>query len=268
VADLSPLVRDAGAGWLIFRDSELLVRLEGERAGLLRLEAGEPLPLPVGEGQEVGVQDGVAWFSAETPPHTLPPVGTTFVSLRRLYGLLDAAAFALVVRARQMLTWATTHRFCGRCGTPTETVADETAKSCPACGLVRWPRLDPAVIVAVRRGDRLLLARNRRHPNGFYSVLAGFVEPGETLEQAVVREVQEETGITVGNLRYFGSQSWPWPHSLMVGFSADYMAGEIVVQDTELVSADWFSADALPPFPPPPSIAHALITAFRNPGIT
>ena len=145
-----------------------------------------------------------------------------------------------------------------------EDMPDERAKRCPACGLVNYPRLSPAVIVAVIKGDQILLARNKRFRAPFYSVLAGFVEPGETLEQCVQREIHEEVGLSVKNIRYFGSQPWPFPNSLMIGFVADYAGGEIAVDNSELMEAGWFSAESLPVLPSPISIAWQLIDWFAK----
>jgi NAD+ diphosphatase len=138
----------------------------------------------------------------------------------------------------------------------------ERAKKCPLCGLVNYPRIAPAVIVLVTRGDEVLLARANNFPAAFYSTLAGFVEPGETLEEAVRREVGEEVGITLDNIKYFGSQPWPYPHSLMIGFTADYAGGDIQVDGRELSDAAWFTRDNMPQIPPKLSIARSLIESY------
>ena len=153
--------------------------------------------------------------------------GFQLKGLRETFGQLEEELIWIAGRANQLVDWSRNHQFCGQCGHPTEDKSEERAKICPACGLVNYPRLSPAVIMAVVRGDRLLLASNKRFKSGFYSVLAGFVEPGETLEECVAREIKEEVGISVKNIRYFGSQPWPFPNSLMVGFLADYAGGEI-----------------------------------------
>jgi NAD+ diphosphatase len=140
--------------------------------------------------------------------------------------------------------------------------ADERAKVCTACGWVVFPRMSPAVIVAVTRGERILLARSPRFPEKFYSVLAGFVEPGESLEECVQREVKEEVGLELKHIRYVGSQPWPFPNSLMIGFTADYAGGEMTIDGLEIVEADWFRADDLPRIPPRPTIARQLIDGF------
>jgi NAD+ diphosphatase len=185
-----------------------------------------------------------------------------FLPLMGLWGRLDEQRWTIAGRAVQLIEWARTHRYCGRCGTATEPMDGERARRCPGCGLLAFPRLAPAVIVLIRRGDEVLLARGRTFPVPMYSCLAGFVEPGETLEQAVRREVREEVGVEVGSVRYFGSQPWPFPHSLMVGFTAEWESGDIVIDESEIVDAQWFTADSMPMIPPGMSIARTLIDAW------
>jgi len=158
--------------------------------------------------------------------------------------------------------WDQNRRFCGKCGGPTEDKVDERAKYCARCDLINYPRLSPAVIVAILKGDQILLARNKRFRMSMYSVLAGFVEPGETLEACVEREVHEEVGIAVKNIRYFGSQPWPFPNSLMIGFVAEYAGGQITIDDREIAEAGWFSRSNLPQIPSSISIARRLIDWF------
>ena len=184
------------------------------------------------------------------------------LGLRAFHGAVDETVFGVGARAVQIIEWAATHRFCGRCATPTERTPGERAMRCPACGLSAYPRIAPAIIVLVRRGDRALLAHGSRFPLPFYSTLAGFVEAGESAEETLVREVKEEVGIDVGDLRYFGSQSWPFPHSLMLGFFAEWKSGEIRCEPSEILDAKWFEAGSLPMIPPPMSISRRLIDAW------
>jgi NAD+ diphosphatase len=181
--------------------------------------------------------------------------------LRHIHGRLGMDAFALAGRAVQLLDWQRNHHYCGRCGAATQKLPDQFAMSCPACGLLAYPRLSPAVMVLVQRGDQLLLARGAHFPAGMFSALAGFVEPGETLEQCAVREVREEVGIAIANLRYFDSQPWPFPNSLMVAYFAEYAGGELRPDPAEIEAAGWFRADGLPTLPGPISIARQLIDA-------
>ena len=195
--------------------------------------------------------------------HNAPaPSGFEFSGLRELFGRLDDQSMAMAGRAVQIVAWARTHQYCGQCGTPTQPRPSERALACPSCGLLSFPRLSPAIIVGIERGDQLLLAHNRRFPKGRYSIIAGFVEPGETLEEAVEREVEEEVGIRIRDIEYFASQPWPFPNSLMLGFTAKYAGGEICLNDGELSHADWFSADNLPDLPTSISISRHLIDAF------
>jgi NAD+ diphosphatase len=185
-----------------------------------------------------------------------------FEGLRQVYGRLDEDLFWIAARAVQIIDWDKTHRFCGQCGVPLKIKTTERAKECPQCGLLHFPRLAPAIIVLVERGNELLLARSRHFMPGMYSVLAGFVEPGESLEEAVVREVKEEVGIEIKDIKYFGSQPWPFPHSLMIGFTATYAGGGISLDDEEIEKADWFTMDSLPHIPGKISIARKLIDWF------
>jgi NAD+ diphosphatase len=176
-----------------------------------------------------------------------PPDGLTAVGLRELFSRADGPHVAMAGRASQTLDWWFGHAYCGRCGQPTAPHEKEMARACPGCGALHFPRINPAVITLLHRGDdEVLLASDRRFRPGFFALLAGFVEPGETLEQAVAREVREEVGLEVEDLRYFGSQSWPFPSQLMVGFFARYRSGEIRVQEDELTEARWFRLDELP----------------------
>ena len=188
--------------------------------------------------------------------------GFSAVGLRSLLGRTSPALFYLAGRALQVVDWHSTHQYCGRCGTRMELHAADRAMKCPSCGLTNYPRISPSIIVLVTRGDEMLLARNAAWPSGMYSTLAGFVEPGESIEQTVHREVMEEVGLAVDNLQYFGSQSWPFPNSLMLGFHATYAGGDIVCQPEEIADAQWFTAATLPQTPPRTAISGWLIQEF------
>lgn len=258
---LAPPQAAAGPIWVFaFRRRELLVPLEGPFGPLERLEA---LGLPALRTQYLGVFDERQCWSVELAPATEPPPGMEFRDLRALYGRLELRLHEVAAHAVQIVEWDRTHQFCGACGTPTRTAEHERARTCPECGLGQFPRLSPAVIVSVERGDEILLGRSRGFPPGIYSVLAGFVEPGESVEDAVRREVYEESGILVDAIRYFGSQPWPYPNSLMLGFQADYAGGEIRLSDAELEDAGWYRFDSMPRlFPGNVSIAQWLIRDF------
>ena len=188
-----------------------------------------------------------------------------FVDLRMLWGSVDEATWIVAGRAVQLVEWQRTHQFCGRCGVPTDDAPGERARRCPSCGLLAYPRLAPAVIMLVERDDgRALLARNAMFPPGIFSCLSGFVEPGETLEHAVRREVREEVGLEVGDVDFRGSQPWPFPHQLMVGFGARYESGEINLDEQEIAEAHWFTPVEAPVFPTTMSIAGRLIEEWRH----
>ena len=191
-----------------------------------------------------------------------PPGDHGFHELFPLFGQLPDDHFAIAGRAVQIVEWDRTHRYCGGCGEPTVDEPRERAKRCTACGQLAFPRISPAVIVRISRGNEILLAHGTRFPEAYYSVLAGFVEPGESLEETVAREVREEVGVEVQNIRYFGSQPWPFPNSLMVGFTAEYAGGDLAPDPREIADVRWFSVDDLPHIPPPVSIARWLIDAF------
>lgn len=183
--------------------------------------------------------------------------------LMALHASVSEAEWIVAGRAVQLITWRRTHRFCGACGGETQEVPGERATRCPACRIMNFPRLAPAVITLITRDDgRALLARNANFPIPMFSCLAGFVEPGETLEQAVARETKEEVGIDVHRIRYQSSQPWPFPHSLMIGFRAEWAGGDIEVDGVEIAEAAWFSVDDLPPIPPRLSIARTLIDGW------
>lgn len=189
------------------------------------------------------------------------PDGWQATALRAAMMKLPAELAALAGRAAQVLEWDRSHRFCGACAHPTAIKPGERARHCPSCGQLAYPRLSPAMMALVVRDRELLLARSPNFPPGVYSALAGFVEPGESVEECVAREVAEEVGVKVGATRYFGSQSWPFPHSLMLAFVAEWRSGDIVRQESEIEDARWFALDDLPLLPPNLSIAGRLIRA-------
>jgi NAD+ diphosphatase len=248
--------------WFVCRPGEILVSVENPAA----LPTGHDIDdIGVGSIRRhfLGLFDGQPCWSVEPDPDGTLPDSLTYLGLRGLYGQVPDELFALAGRAIQTVEWAATHRFCGRCASETVTVPGERAVRCPACGLVNYPRLSPAVIVLVERDGRALLAQGANFTNGMHSTLAGFVEPGETLEEAVRREIFEEVGVHVDGIRYFGSQPWPFPHSLMIGFTAQYAGGEIDPDPNEIAAAGWFLPTALPPVTPSKlSIARQLIDDF------
>ncbi|HUP97812.1 MAG TPA: NAD(+) diphosphatase [Usitatibacter sp.] len=243
-----------------FRGGELLVREEDAALPDARVVAG--LSIEPSNIYPVGMLDGVYCRTAWLPADAVAPAGYAFKGLRSLFSRLDDATIAVAGRAFQIADWARTHRFCGACGKPMTVAPGERAMKC-ACGHVAYPRISPAMMTLVRRGDSILLARNVAVPaGGRMSALAGFLEPGESVEDAIHREVREEVGLEVKDVRYFGSQSWPFPNSLMIAFTAEYAGGDIVVDPAEIAEARWFGpGEPLPELSPRFSISRALIDA-------
>ncbi|WP_439102394.1 NAD(+) diphosphatase [Congregibacter sp.] len=180
-------------------------------------------------------------------------------SLYQLLGRVDDGVFALAGRAAQLLDWQRDHRFCGRCGQQMQIADGERAMACGSCKTLLYPRISPCVIMLITRGDEMLLARNARFPRPMYSSLAGFIEAGESAEDTLRREVREEVGVEVAEIEYFGSQSWPFPNQLMLGYFAEYASGDITPDLDEIAEANWYHPNDLPPVPPPSSIAGQLI---------
>jgi NAD+ diphosphatase len=247
--------------WFAFRSDRMLV-LEDAPVRVPLAGSPDELGLDVLFRLEIGEIGGCACWAVEVGTDARPPEGMVFEDLRTLFYKVDEEFFRMAGRAKQIVGWHATHRFCGRCGGETKPAQGELAMRCTRCGMMHFPRLSPAAIVLVRRGDRILLAHSPGFPPGLYSVLAGFVEPGESIEEAVVREVREEVGIEVTNVRYFGSQPWPFPNSLMIGFTADYTGGDLAPQPGEIEDAGWYTVDDLPQLPPKISIARAMIDDF------
>lgn len=246
--------------WFIVHPSGLVVREEGDQVFLPRDEELSFFGLLQESSHYLGQKDDAHAFAISF--EDMLPSGYVAKGLRSFFGVFDDETFWISARAVQISEWASTHRFCGRCATPTVRIKEERAMRCPSCNHITYPRISPAIIVLIRRGEEALLARGARFPRPFYSTLAGFCEVGETLEETLQREVKEEVGIEVKNIRYFGSQPWPFPHSLMIGFFAEYAGGELTLNTEEILDAKWFSADNLPMIPPGLSIARKLIDTW------
>jgi NAD+ diphosphatase len=252
---------DPGPGpgrWYLVNESEVLVGPDGE------IPSAPPADLVTTSPLYMGTFEGRHCWAVGVGRDLALPDGYRWEHLRSMGQRIPREEWMLAGRAVQLVAWLDTHRFCGRCGHATVLASGERATRCPNCGLTNFPRLAPAVIVLVHRGDQVLLGQGRNFTGRMFSALAGFVEPGETLEEAAIREVKEETGVDIADLTYFDSQPWPFPHSLMIGFHARWVGGDIVVQPSEIVEARWFSANGLPELPPPLSIARRLIESWLN----
>jgi NAD+ diphosphatase len=256
------LPAEGPAYWLLFSGDELLLAeseplrlLEGTTRRLELVEASEP--------QLLGMLDDLPVMFAALDPAAPPPPGLRAIGLRAVLAQADAELSALTGYAAQLLRWSRTSRFCPACATPLQPL-DGWGKRCPACGHSLYPPVSPATIVLIHDGADGVLLTSKPGWGARYSLVAGFVEPGETLEQCVAREVLEEVGVLVDEVRYVGSQPWPFPHQLMVGFTARYAGGEIAIDTSELADARWFTRDALPELPPPFSISRQIIELWRG----
>jgi NAD+ diphosphatase len=254
-----PAPAPPGGFWFVLEGGQLLVSADEHGPAV---PTGEAPPVSVVGARCIGLLGEVPCWAARAGDAAAPP-GFAFEPLRSLFDRLPDGLVAVAGRAAQVLDFERGHRYCGSCGTPTEPGDRGRARRCPACGGVYYPRIAPAMMVVVTRegpgGRELLLASGVRSKGAVYSALAGFVEPSESLEDCVRREVAEEVGLRVRGLRYFGSECWPFPHSLMVAFIAEYAGGEIRPQEEEIVDARWFPVDRLPPLPHRLSVARRLI---------
>lgn len=243
---------------IIFADNDLLL-VEGDGGHYRFPVSGECDLNPVTDLFHI---DGEEVFGIDVTGNL--PSGLVRKGLRESYLLLPEGEFLKAAKAAELLNFGRTTVFCPTCGTRLER-ATEISKKCPSCGRELFPSLSPAILVLVKRGEKALLVHARNFSRPMYALVAGFVETGETLEECVDREVMEETGLRVKNIRYFGSQSWPFPSQLMVGFTADWAGGEIELRDGELTSAAWFSRDEVPMLPTPPSLSRRIIDSWLNP---
>jgi NAD+ diphosphatase len=247
----------------IFSNNDILIRqISDTKIAIPRMENPFDGSLGLKEICYFGAYKNIPCYSGEIDPDKIPATHT-FINLRTFYYKGDEGLFQVAGYARQIHDWNTNFKFCGRCGAKTRRKKDEFAMVCPHCNLNHYPRISPAIITAIIKEDQILLARGVNFPNKkMFSVLAGFVEPGETLEECVHREVFEEAGIKVKNISYFKSQSWPFPDSLMIGFTAQYDSGTISMDTNEILDADWFDADHLPMVPEKKVLAGQLIDWF------
>jgi NAD+ diphosphatase len=255
-----PQTTDEPALWFAFRNAELVVCAAPAEHTLPWCRDLREHGLEGQRPQYLGRYDGRHCYAVDIGESPVLPEGWELKGLREVFGLVDLGLATLSGRAYQILEWDRNHQYCGRCGTATVQREDERSRACPQCRRTTYPPVSPAIMVLITDGEsRILLGRKGSWPQGRFSALAGFVEPGETLEDTVVRETREEVGVEVRNIRYFGSQPWPFPHSLMIAFTAEYAGGEIRPDGVEIEEARWFEASELPKLPPGISISRRLI---------
>ncbi|HVE43734.1 MAG TPA: NAD(+) diphosphatase [Gammaproteobacteria bacterium] len=209
--------------------------------------------------------ESVDCYCAEVDENITIPSDASFVPLRKAFDILGVDYQKPAARAYSIINWDKNNKYCGRCGAVTELNEEIFERKCPQCQLLHYPRISPSVIVLIKKDDHLLMARSPHFSPGVYGLIAGFVESGENVEDAVHREIQEEVGIKIKNLRYFGSQPWPFPDSLMIAFIAEYDSGEIVIDPREIESANWYRYDSIPGYPSSRiTIAKKLIDYFMS----
>ena len=259
----SPEQDPGGPGcWILLRESELIIDTTGATP-ILPAAVIPPVPI-VGEPLYLGLWQGLSCRLGVVGQDIELDTGLEASDLFAGNPDLPIDLLSLGGLARQVLHWEGNSRYCSKCGTGMTRLPAEWGKLCPDCGAHHFPHIHPCVIVVVRRPGEVLLARKAEWPIGRYSLVAGFLDFSECLEEAVAREVMEETGIEINNIRYIGSQGWPFPSQLMAGFVADYVAGEVKVEEKELEDAGWFSVDDLPLLPPKRSISRYLIDTYAR----
>lgn len=259
-AHLPPENIDTPVVCCAFRAGKLLVQRTGGALQLPHLDPGQLIATP-GERHYVGTLDGAHCFAVGLPHDAPLPPAAELLGMRAFILEAEDIFAAVAGYALQIVEWSRTHRYCGSCGKPTVAHASDRARDCPDCRLTFYPRISPVVMALVTRGRQLLLTRKPGYAAGRYTVVAGFVEPGETLEHALIREVHEETGVDSAHPLYFGSQPWPFPNSLVMAFALEYAGGEARADGVELEEARWFDIDALPELPEAVHISRQLIDA-------
>lgn len=249
--------------WFIFKSGNILINPKSNLNIPLHEDLDE-INLDPERKHYLGTLLDHPCYVVEVEPETEPEDGMEFMDLRSAYDILDEDIYLLAGRAVQIIDWDKNHMFCGKCGTETMTLEGENAKVCPECGFTSFTRISPAVITAIIKDEKILMAKHSYGLKNRYALIAGFLEAGETLEEAVKREVMEEVGLEVKDIQYFGNQPWPYPNSLMIGFTARYAGGDIRVDGKEIVDAKWFDASEVSRFPSKISIASELVEWFLD----
>ena len=254
-----PAHRNEPALWFAFHGGELLIARSGAGAQLPCCVDLSELGLNAVRSLYLGTYVGMHCYVSELEPAHALPEGHELQGLRAIFGMVDEPLAVLAGRAFQIVEWDRNHQYCSRCGTRTEPRNGERVRTCPHCKYAVYPPVSPAIMVLITRDREILLARKPESVPGRFSALAGFVEPGERLEDTVRRETREEVGVEIDHLRYFGSQPWPFPHSLMIAFTARYAGGEVRPDGVEIAEARWFDVEQLPKLPPGISISRRMI---------
>ena len=246
--------------WYVFCQGSIVLEEKGGKAGSIPVSGCCPVADPVGIVPFRWL-DGEACMAVNISSTEKLSPALSVIPLRNSFNLIPMTDYRRAGKAVELLEWDRQTQYCGHCGAPLE-FKSSISKYCPNCHVETWPKLSPAIIVLISRGDEILLVQSLSFKHDYYGLVAGFVELGETLEECVRREVREETGLRITNLRYFGSQAWPYPRNLMAGFMADYEGGVLLLQREELRKGGWFRYDNLPPVPEKLSIARMLIDAW------
>lgn len=250
--------------WFIFQADRLLIMKQNSSLKMPE-NIFSSLTSSLVRQHKLGLFNNIECFCAEVSKETILPQELTPLPLRQAFEVLERVWFGVAVKAFSVINWDRNNQFCGRCGTPTQHTISTFERICPTCGLALYPRISPSVIVLIRKQDQILMARSPHFTPGAYGLIAGFVEIGENLEQTLHREVKEEVNIEIKNIRYFGSQPWPFPDSLMIGFTADYAGGELRIDNNEIEAAGWYRYDNLPGLPTSSfSLARKLIDHYLS----
>ncbi len=256
---------NSDAYWYVFQNSRLLVKNDRESTLIPTQKDISELTIEQDSQLYLETLNNRPSYSAELTKGAELPKSLVLIGLRELFGKIQDDFWTTAGYALQLNNWNRDNQFCNKCGSPIDHKHDERAKICTNCQFVNYPRINPCIIVAITKGDKILLARSIRYPKRMlYSVIAGYVESGETLEECVRREVKEEVNLDVKNIRYFSSQQWPFTSALMVGFTAEYAGGDVVVEKEELIEAGWYSKENLPEVPGWGSISGRLIEWFAS----
>lgn len=263
--DYDPLRQeDEKAIFLVCYESQLLLQINEATLSIPSARAIDELGIEVEWKHYLGLLSNIPVYAVQAHNSNINALDLVFREFRVIAANIDQDIFFLAERALHIINWYKNNQYCSRCGTHNELKSDERALLCPSCNMVNYPRISPAIIVAVIKDDEILLAHAKNFKNDMYSIIAGFVEPGETFEDCARRELLEEVGIKAKSFRYFGSQPWPFPDSLMVGFFAEYDSGDIVVDGVEIGYANWFRRDNMPVVPKETSIAGKMIKSFLS----